>query len=178
MSCGQGGAKWLASESRLLQARFAMLRCVHKCRCRRARTEGADGRYCSGGGMHGCMARKRSVWGSVAGHVCAAAGLGATGEERRRTRTSTGRSSCRSMHHERDVDLGLEDVQIGVDEPPEKKPRVAEVVLASCLAGLGHGPADPEISRPDKARKSSKTKHNCGHTFWILQVKCIHPLQW
>ena len=50
-----------------------------------ARTEGAVWGSCGGGGMHGCMARKRSVWGSVAGHVCAAAGLGATGEERRRT---------------------------------------------------------------------------------------------
>lgn len=88
-----------------------------------ARTEGADGPYCGGGGMHGCKARKRSVWGSVAGHVCAAAGLGAMGEERRRTATSTGRSSCRSMHHGRDVDLDLEDVRTGVDEPPEKKRR-------------------------------------------------------
>ena len=88
------------------------------------RTGGADGGCCGGGGMHGCKARKRSAWGSVAGHVCAAAGMGATGEERRRTTTSTGGSSCRSMRHERDVDLGLEDVQTGVDEPPEKKPRV------------------------------------------------------
>ena len=45
------------------------------------------------------------------------------GEERRRTATSTGRSSCRSMHHGRDVDLDLEDVRTGVDEPPEKKRR-------------------------------------------------------
>ena len=52
-----------------------------------------------------------------------AAGLGAMGEERRRTATSTGRSSCRSMHHGRDVDLDLEDVRTGVDEPPEKKRR-------------------------------------------------------
>ena len=86
-----------------------------------ARTEGADGGSCGGGGMHGCMARKRRVWGSAASHVCAAAG-GAMGEERRRTGTLTGGSSCRSMRHERDVDLALEDVQIGVDEPPEKKP--------------------------------------------------------
>ena len=76
MSCGQGGAKPLASESRLLQARFAiaaMRAQVHV----QARTGGADGGSCGGGGMHGCKARKRSVWGSVAGHVCAAAGLGA-----------------------------------------------------------------------------------------------------
>ena len=122
MSCGQGGAKPLASESRLLQARFAiaaMRAQVHV----QARTGGADGGSCGGGGMHGCKARKRSAWGSVAGHVCAAAGMGATGEERRRTTTSTGGSSCRSMHHRWDVDLGLEDVQIGVDEPPEKTPR-------------------------------------------------------
>ena len=33
------------------------------------------------------------------------------------------RSSCRSMHHERGVDLALEDLQIGVDEPPKKTPR-------------------------------------------------------
>ena len=84
MSCGQGGAKRLASECRLLQARFAiaaMRAQVHV----QARTGGADGGSCGGGGMHGCKARKRSAWGSVAGHVCAAAGLGATGEERRRT---------------------------------------------------------------------------------------------
>ena len=31
--------------------------------------------------------------------------------------------SCRSMHHGRDVDLDLEDVRTGVDEPPEKKRR-------------------------------------------------------
>ena len=36
MSCGQGGAKSLARECRLMQARCAMLRCVHKCWCRRA----------------------------------------------------------------------------------------------------------------------------------------------
>ena len=54
------------------------------------RTGGADGGSCGGGGMHGCTARKRSAWGSVAGHVCAAAGMGATGEERRRTGTLTG----------------------------------------------------------------------------------------
>jgi len=27
------------------------------------------------------------------------------------------------MHHERGVDLALEDLQIGVDEPPKKTPR-------------------------------------------------------
>ena len=72
MSCGQGGAKRLASECRLLQARFAiaaMRAQVHV----QARTGGADGGSCGGGGMHGCKARKRSAWGSVAGHVCAAA---------------------------------------------------------------------------------------------------------
>ena len=96
---------------------------AHIAQCVQARTKGADRGSCGGGGMYGCMARKRSVWGSVAGHVCAAAGLGAMGEERRRTATSTGRSSCRSMHHGRDVDLDLEDVRTGVDEPPEKKRR-------------------------------------------------------
>ena len=85
MSCGQGGAKRLASESRLkMRARFgdAAMRAQMQVQ---ARTEGADRGYCGGGGMHGCMARKRSVWGSVAGHVCAAAGMGAMGEEGRRT---------------------------------------------------------------------------------------------
>ena len=122
MSCGQGGAKRLACESRLLRARFAIAALRAQVQVQ-ARTGGADGGSCGGGGMHGCKARKRSAWGSVAGHVCAAAGLGATGEERRRTGTSTGRSSCRSMHHERGVDLALEDLQIGVDEPPKKTPR-------------------------------------------------------
>ena len=61
------------------------------------------------------------------------------------------------MHHGRDVDLDLGDVRTGVDG---KEAEGEEVVLASCLAGLGHGPADPEISRPDKARESSRTKHN------------------
>ena len=121
MSCGQGGAKPLASESRLMRARFgdAALRAQMQVQ---ARTGGADGGCCGGGGMHGCTARKRSVWGSVADHVCTGAGLGAMGEERRRTATSTGGRSCRSMHQGRDVDLGLEDVQIVVDEPLEKKP--------------------------------------------------------
>ena len=125
MSCGQGGAKWSASESRVVQARYcdAAMRAHMQVQ---ARTESADGPYCGGGGMHGCMARKRSVWGSVAGHVCAAAGLGATGEERRRTATSTGRSSCRSMRHEWDVDLALEGLQIGVDEPPKKTLRAGK----------------------------------------------------
>ena len=91
-----------------------------------ARTEGVVWGSCGGGGMHGCMARKRSVWGSAAGHVCTAAGLGATGEERRRTATSTGRSSCRSMRHERDVDLALEGLQIGVDEPPKQTLRAGK----------------------------------------------------
>ena len=90
------------------------------------RTGGADGGSCGGGGMHGCTARKRSAWGSVAGHVCAAAGMGATGEERRRTGTLTGGSSCRSMRHERDVDLALEGLQIVVDEPPKKTPRAGK----------------------------------------------------
>ena len=31
MSCGQGGAKWSASESRVVQARFAMLGCWDAC---------------------------------------------------------------------------------------------------------------------------------------------------
>ena len=84
MSCGQGGAKPLASESRLLRARFAIAALRAQVQVQ-ARTGGADGGSCGGGGMHGCKARKRSAWGSVAGHVCAAAGLGATGEERRRT---------------------------------------------------------------------------------------------
>ena len=86
MSCGQGGAKPLASESRLMRARFgdAAMRAQMQVQ---ARTEGADRGSCGGGGMYGCMARKWSVWGSVAGHVCAAAGLGAMGEERRRTGT-------------------------------------------------------------------------------------------
>ena len=44
-------------------------------------------------------------------------------KERQRTATSTGRSSCRSMRHERDVDLALEGLQIVVDEPPKKTPR-------------------------------------------------------
>ena len=76
----------LASESRLLQARFGDAHAAMRAQMQvQARTKGADGVSCGGGGMHGCMARKRSVWGSVAGHVCAAAGMGATGEERRRT---------------------------------------------------------------------------------------------
>ena len=70
MSCGQGGAKPLASESRLLQARLgdAAMRAQVQVQ---ARTGGADGGSCGGGGMHGCTARKRSAWGSVAGHMCA-----------------------------------------------------------------------------------------------------------
>ena len=86
MSCGQGGETRLASECRLLQARFAIAARRAQMQVQ-ARTGGADRGSCGGGGMYGCMARKRSVWGSVAGHVCAAAGLGAMGEERRRTGT-------------------------------------------------------------------------------------------
>ena len=84
MSCGQGGETRLASECRLLQARFAIAARRAQMQVQ-ARTGGADRGSCGGGGMYGCMARKRSVWGSVAGHVCAAAGMGAMGEERRRT---------------------------------------------------------------------------------------------
>ena len=121
MSCGQGGAKPSASESRLMRAHFgdAALRAQMQVQ---ARTGGADGGCCGGGGMHGCTARKRTRVGLIAGHVCTGAGLGAMGEERRRTATSTGGRSCWSMHQGRDVDLCLEDVQIGVDEPLEKKP--------------------------------------------------------
>ena len=66
------------------------------------------------------------------------------------------------MHHRWDVDLGLEDVQIGVDEPPasRKDAEGGDQVLASCLAGLSHGPADPEISDLTSKGKSSKTKIN------------------
>ncbi len=139
---------------------MAMLRCGAQMQVQ-ARTEGADGGSCGGGGMHRCMARKRSVWGSVAGHVCAAAGLGATGEERRRTTTSTGGSSCRSMRHERDVDLGLEDVQIGVDEPPEKKP--GENKQSSLRAWLVSVMAPPtpksaDLTKQGKARKQNITE--------------------
>ena len=91
----------------------------------RARGRGwSAGRLCGGGGgKYGCMACARGVCGTTAGHVRAAAGPGAVGVERRRTRKANWLKYLRSMHHGAGSDHGSKDVCNAPDEPTEKEPK-------------------------------------------------------
>ena len=85
---------------------------------------GSVSRLCGGRrGKHGCMACARSVRGIAAGHARAAAGPGAVGVERRRTRKANWLKYLRSMHHGAGSDHGSKDVCNAPDEPTEKEPK-------------------------------------------------------
>ena len=75
----------------------------------RGRGGSASEKSGGGGGKHGCMACARSVWGSAAGHVGDAAGPGAMGKERRRTRKHNWSRMMRSMYCGGHADHGGED---------------------------------------------------------------------
>ena len=65
--------------------------------------------FSGGGGKHGWMACARSVCSIAAGHARAAAGPGAVGVERRRTRELKWIQRMRSMRRRGHVDHGSED---------------------------------------------------------------------
>ena len=109
MICGQGGAeRWSRADGV----------CGDELRCAVWRAEvwargrgWSAGRLCGGGGgKNGWMACARSVCGTTAGHVRAAAGPGAVGVERRRTRKLNWNKKMRSLRREGQVDHGGEDV--------------------------------------------------------------------
>ena len=62
------------------------------------------------------------------------------------------------MHHGRDVDLDLEDVQTGVDEPPEKKRRAKK--WSSLPAWLVSVMAPPMPKSADLTRQGKALEQN------------------
>ena len=111
----------------------------------RGRGGSASEKSGGGGGKHGCMACARSVWGSAAGHVGDAAGLGAVGNERRRTRKSNWNKRMRSMRRGGDVDHGGKDASTVSHEPAQKESTPnKETSLAAWLVSAR--PRRPQIS--------------------------------
>ena len=119
MICGQGVAERWARADRLCGG--GLHHAVRRAKVRVRGRAGSVSRLCGGRrGKHGCMACARSVCGTTAGHVRAAAGPGAVGVERRRTRKYNWSSMMRSMYCGGDVDHGGEDVCTAAHKPSQK----------------------------------------------------------